>query len=280
MNDRQINEALHQFLVARSGQITAEWLVSPEEVKENPYVSNAKLDQILQEMKQTFSTEMIYMFNMDESGFQEYFRQQAEKVVEKHNGIWQLYFTIQQEVTRYRNILLEQIEEFVKQYETSIPNEVVLAWHKKALRLLDHANQIFMQEAFREIDVELERKEQVITKLTAPVIQIEEHIGLLPLMGEINTDRGHVIIENTLKQCQLFGLNTLLIDFSGVVQLDPSIVDHLHTLVRALNIIGITTYISGVRPHTAEEFLSYDFIFRQVPIFKDLQAAIRAIHHE
>lgn len=202
MNDRQMNEALHQFLVARSGQMTEEWLVSPEEVKKNPYVSNAKLDQILQEMKQTFSTEMIYMFNMDESGFQDYFRQQAEKIVEKHDGIWQLYFTIQREVTRYRNILLEQIEEFVKQYETSIPNELVLAWHKKALRLLDHSTQIFMQEAFREIDVELGRKEQVITKLTASVIQIEEHTGLLPLMGEINTAWEHVIIENTLTQCQ------------------------------------------------------------------------------
>lgn len=59
MNDRQMNEALHQFLVARSGQMTEEWLVSPEEVKKNPYVSNAKLDQILQEMKQTFSTEWM-----------------------------------------------------------------------------------------------------------------------------------------------------------------------------------------------------------------------------
>lgn len=280
MSEGQANEALHQFLLERAEETTNRWLLSSKENKENPYVTNASMDRMLKDMKRSFSIEMIYMFKEEEPTFLDRFHQQAEKLAEEHDEIWQLYWTIQQEFVQYRTILLEQIEAFVAQYESFIPNEHVMAWNSKVLRLLDYASSTFMQEAFRQIDREMKEQEHLITTLTAPVIRIEKQTGLLSLIGEIEIKRGQAIIEQTLQQCQELGISTLLIDFSGVDHIDSSVVDHIQTLVKGLKLLGVKTTLSGIKPILVKDTLLFEKAFQHVSITKNLEAAIRSVYYE
>ncbi|MCY7654318.1 RsbT co-antagonist protein RsbRB, partial [Bacillus safensis] len=63
----------------------------------------------------------------------------------------------------------------------------------------------------------------MIYELSSPVIVLKSQIALLPLVGDIDTARAKIILENTLNQCLQKGVQHLCIDLSGVVIIDTMV---------------------------------------------------------
>ncbi|KUP09892.1 modulator protein RsbR [Bacillus coahuilensis m2-6] len=97
----------------------------------------------------------------------------------------------------------------------------------------------------------LESQANLIYELTAPVITITDQLGLLPIIGEIDTNRTKHILESTLKQVADLHLSTLIIDLSGVIMIDTMVAQRLFQMVEALKLLGTKTVISGIRPEVA-----------------------------
>lgn len=270
----QINKSLHQYLSDNLDTMKDLW---KESYKDNDVtVPNATIAEKLEEMKEHFITELLHVFQDDETSFYNRFQAKIEEVVDESREIWKPLLLVQEEFTRYREIILDHIEYFITQYDKSVPIEHVLEWQRKALRAFDYASSAFMQQALLHMDQEIQDKENMIMELTAPVILLQPGIGLLPLVGNIDVERGDVIVENTLKQCALKQMDRLYIDLSGVLHINALVAEKIKQLISALQLLGIETTLSGMRPYMAQQAVQLGISFKDIQVVSDLPQALRA----
>lgn len=85
----------------------------------------------------------------------------------------------------------------------------------------------------------------------------------MPLVGDIDTARAKIILENTLKQCSQKGVQHLCIDLSGVVIIDTMVAQQIFDLVTSLRLIGVETTISGIRPEIAQTAVQLGLPFNE-----------------
>ena len=57
---------------------------------------------------------------------------------------------------------------------------------------------IYIEEMYKNTNIQLEAQKELITELSSPVIVLFDNVGLLPLIGDIDTARAKMILENTL----------------------------------------------------------------------------------
>ncbi|AQQ51996.1 STAS domain-containing protein [Planococcus lenghuensis] len=117
-------------------------------------------------------------------------------------------------------------------------------------------------------------QQQMINELSSPVIPIRPGIGILPLVGDIDTHRAKVILETTLDQSVNKGLHTLYIDLSAVPIIDTMVAHQLFQLMEALKIIGVTSVLSGIRPEIAQTAISLGLDFSGIRVHANLMRAL------
>ncbi|WP_417897476.1 STAS domain-containing protein [Bacillus haimaensis] len=93
-------------------------------------------------------------------------------------------------------------------------------------------------------------------RLSIPIVPLFEGLAVLPLVGEIDELRASILIEETLQKSKNLSINKLIVDFSGVYNLDQTVVHTLDLLIRSLKLIGITPIITGLRPELSLQFIS------------------------
>src|SRR5690606_34990298 len=115
---------------------------------------------------------------------------------------------------------------------------------------------------------------ELITEMSAPVIRLADTIGLLPLIGEINTHRAQVIFEKALEQSARNKIQTLFIDLSGVPIIDTMVAHQIFQLIKGLKLIGVTTALSGISPNIAQTSVQLGLDFSDIKVFNTLTQAI------
>lgn len=271
----QINKSLHQYLSENLDTMKESWKESSKEKNHSMYMPDTTIAEKLEEMKDHFIVELLHVFQDDETSFYNRFQDKIEEVVDESRDIWKPLLLVQEEFTGYREIILDHIEYFIAQYNDSVPIEHVLEWQRKALHAFDYASSAFMQQALLHMDEEIQDKENMILELTAPVILLQPRIGLLPLVGNIDVERGDAIVENTLKQCALKQMDRLYIDLSGVLHINSLVAEKIMQLISALQLLGINTTLSGMRPHMAQQAVQLGISFKHVQVVSDLPQALR-----
>jgi rsbT co-antagonist protein RsbR len=99
-------------------------------------------------------------------------------------------------------------------------------------------------------------------------------MGLLPLIGEIDTTRARFIVENTLQHCIDKDISHLLIDLSGVLIIDTMVAQQIFQLVETLSLIGVKSTLSGIRPEIAMTAVQLGLSFESITIKSNLAQAI------
>lgn len=270
----RVNKALHHYLSDHLSAGKNEWKASAQDKDGNMNILNTRIVEKLEDMKDHFITELLHVFEDDETNFYDRFQEKIEQVVDESHGIWKPLLLLQKEFTRYRDIILAHIEYFIQQYEKAVPIEHVLEWQRKALRAFDYASNAFMQQALLQMDEEILDKKNMILELTAPVILLQPRIGFLPLVGDIDVERGGVIVEHTLKQCALAQMDQLYIDVSGVLQMNALVAENIKQLISALQLLGVETTLSGMRPYMAQQTVKHGTTFKGTKVVSALPKAL------
>lgn len=175
-----------------------------------------------------------------------------------------------------RNQYLKLIKEFVSLNKGKYSEEMIELWNQKILDTMDDVVTWFMEEHHKASTMRLKGQQEMINELSSPVISLNNNMGLLPLVGDIDTARAKLILENTLEQCSERRLNHLLIDLSGVVMIDTMVAHQIFQLIDALSLIGVKTTLSGIRPEIAQTAVQLGLSFDKVSITSTLSSAINA----
>ncbi|WP_157950971.1 STAS domain-containing protein [Peribacillus acanthi] len=117
--------------------------------------------------------------------------------------------------------------------------------------IFDEIIEIFSIQYYKVNQRILKLQKNMILELSSPVISVTPKIGILPLIGEIDSNRALMIGEQTLRKCDELKLEYLIFDLSGVAMIDTMVANQLFGIVKALKVLGIKAIITGIRPEIA-----------------------------
>ncbi len=115
-----------------------------------------------------------------------------------------------------------------------------------------------VQSVFRDItgrketERSLEKALKEINELASPIVPILKGIAVLPLIGSIETERAQQFLDHIPASVADKDIQWLILDFSGIVNLDTYVADYLFKVNETIRLLGIETIITGMRPDLAQ----------------------------
>jgi rsbT co-antagonist protein RsbR len=130
----------------------------------------------------------------------------------------------------------------------------------------------------------LEAKEQIITQqqeaireLSLPVLQVRDHLLILPLVGMIDSTRARQLIENLLAAIRDHRAKGIVIDVTGVPLVDTAVANHLLQASEAAKLMGARVVITGISAMMAQTLTSLGAALPDAQTVVDLQEGLAVI---
>ncbi len=144
------------------------------------------------------------------------------------------------------------------------------SFEKLALLDVGIHNDVVAHERERTIG----RQSEAIRELSTPVLQIRDHLLLLPLIGVVDTHRAQLITENLLRAIREARARVVVIDVTGVATIDTKVANHLLQTVTAARLMGARTIVSGVSADVAQSMVSLGIELSPFRTVGDLQGGL------
>lgn len=181
------------------------------------------------------------------------------------------------QINTVKKIVNNYIREFAELFPEKVTVSVMFNWSELINIAFDNFTRIFIEYYDKFKHQQLSAQQATIYELSSPIIPITKGIGILPLIGDIDTQRAHVIMESTLKQCNEKAITKLVIDLSGVAIIDTMVAHQIFQVIHALNLIGVEAFLAGVRPEVAQTAIQLGVDFSKIPIVNNLSSALAKI---
>ncbi|MCM3791440.1 STAS domain-containing protein [Domibacillus indicus] len=178
--------------------------------------------------------------------------------------------------TYYRTSISEVIEEAVIKHNMSV--KTVFAYSRIVDPLFDHAVYYFSLTYIHFYKESLESAKKAFLELSVPVVPLSKGIAVLPLVGNIDTERAALLMEETLKEAGRLKLSHLILDLSGVVMVDTMVADQIFKVMGGLELLGVQTIITGIRPEIAQTVISLGLDFNKQVTRATLEQALADVH--
>jgi rsbT co-antagonist protein RsbR len=176
------------------------------------------------------------------------------------------------DTNHYRGAIWKEIKQQAHQHNMSL--DTVFEAQEILDPLLDQAVYSFSLRYVTFHKETLERANSAFLELSVPVVPLITGVAVLPLIGNIDTQRAQLIMEEALLQANKLKLNKLFIDLSGVAIVDTMVADRIFMVISALKLLGVHTILTGIRPEIAQTITQIGINFSHVEIRANLQHAI------
>lgn len=125
--------------------------------------------------------------------------------------------------------------------------------------------------------LELEKANQQIQTLTAPIVPVAKGIAIVPVIGDITASRAQMIIKHVLEKCNAETMDHLIIDLSGVLEINAVVAEYLLKLVNILKVVGVTPVITGIQPLMAIKVPHFAAELKDVMIEVNVEVALKKL---
>jgi anti-anti-sigma regulatory factor len=118
------------------------------------------------------------------------------------------------------------------------------------------------------------QQQEAIRELTMPVLQIDECLLVIPLVGMVDTQRARQLIETLLNAIRDRRARGIVLDVTGIPVLDSTVANHLVQAVDAARLMGAVVAITGISPETAQTLVGLGARLPEAATHVDLQEGI------
>jgi len=125
--------------------------------------------------------------------------------------------------------------------------------------------------------LELDKANQQIQTLSAPMVPVTKGVAILPIIGEITAPRAENIIHTALAKSQDYDLDYLIIDLSAVTHINATVSEALLKLANILGIIGVKPILTGFQPIMALNAIQVQADLKDILIESTLERALERI---
>lgn len=121
----------------------------------------------------------------------------------------------------------------------------------------------------------IERQALAIRELSTPILEVQEGVLCLPIVGVVDSGRAAEMMNLTLDAVVSGQARFLIIDLTGVPVLDTSTADRLIAIARAAGLVGAQTIITGLRPAVAQTVVTLGVGMGEVKTLRNLKDGLR-----
>ncbi|NEW04309.1 STAS domain-containing protein [Bacillus megaterium] len=181
-----------------------------------------------------------------------------------------------EDTTYYRKFIWEVLKEEIRNH--NIPTDTIFELITIIDPLLDKAVYVFSLTYVNIYQETLRKAKSAFLELSVPVVPITKGIAILPLIGEVDTERATLLLEETLKKANELKLSHLLFDLSGVMIVDTMVAHQIFKIVDALGLLGVKTILIGIRPEVAQTMIQLGIDFSKITIKANLEKALLGLN--
>jgi rsbT co-antagonist protein RsbR len=149
-------------------------------------------------------------------------------------------------------------------------NRVFDAYEPAANRIANTVGVSFVQERERVI----RQQQEAIRELSTPVLQVRERLVILPIIGVLDSQRARQLTEQLLRGIRTHRAKVVVIDITGVPEIDSTVANHLVQTVEASRLMGASVVITGLSPDIALTLVTIGVDLSKMNAVGDLQGGI------
>ncbi|MBW8348992.1 STAS domain-containing protein [Bacillus sp. IITD106] len=277
MMDIHVEKKIYEFLKKNVSNMSSDWIeqayTSGKGIYAEPKDSEAY--QQIKSMNQEFIIALTDSLFGKETSLNEWSSSLASN--RSHTGT--PLFDIIVNSSIFRSLYYSYIESFIEEHENEVSGKMVIKWVRTISRKFDEAIQLVTKKYMDEYEYIFSSQQETILELGTPVIKIEKHIGIIPLVGEIDTYRAGKILETSLNKASEMELEWIILDLSGVPVIDTMVANQIFQLKETFRLLDISMIITGMRPEIAQTSISLGLDFSRIKTFSHLYQAIHYLHN-
>jgi len=168
-----------------------------------------------------------------------------------------------------RDVLARSLfEKYHKDF--SLLNRILDAYEPAANRIANTVSVSFVQERERVI----RQQQDAIRELSTPVLQVRERLLILPIIGVLDTQRARQLTEQLLSGIRAHRAKVVVVDITGVPDVDVSVANHLVQTVDASRLMGAGVIITGLSSEIAQTLVRIGVDLSKMNTVGDLQGGI------
>jgi rsbT co-antagonist protein RsbR len=156
------------------------------------------------------------------------------------------------------------------QGDVDLLNRVLDAYEPAANRIANTVGVSFVQERERVI----RQQQEAIRELSTPVLQVRERLLILPIIGVLDGQRARQLTQQLLQAIRANRAKVVVIDITGVPEIDSTVANHLVQTVEACGLMGAKVIISGLSSDIALTLVTIGVDLSKMNAVGDLQGGI------
>ncbi|WP_437683467.1 STAS domain-containing protein [Sorangium sp. So ce131] len=121
----------------------------------------------------------------------------------------------------------------------------------------------------------IDEQQRAIAELSTPVLRLWDGVLALPLIGRIDGDRAARMLDTLLGAIADTDAEQVLLDVTGVPDMDQDAASHLSAAARAAALLGARCVIVGLSARAARTLVDLGLDFEGVARFANLQEGLR-----
>lgn len=153
---------------------------------------------------------------------------------------------------------------FLQQYNDATLNKVAFdffAMEKDINTRVDTFLNTFFINYSTYKDSLLMAHRQLVENLSVPIIPINSSVSILPLIGAVDSFRTSILEEKVLNAVGASQIDTLILDLSGIAEMEAEVIHHLMKLIDGTAMMGCQTVITGLRAEVVRKMIHLGLSF-------------------
>jgi len=259
--DALLSELVQHLRLNRT-QLREEWA---RRITDSQFLTAMTPDEIFSEATSVYDNYVEVLETGSVEALQDYARDLSERIiprgVETHEvlGI----------VLLLRDVLARSLFEKY-QGDFDLLNKVLDVYEPAANRIANTVGVSFVQERERII----RQQQEAIRELSTPVLQVRERLLILPIIGILDSQRARQVTEQLLRGIRTNRAKVVVIDITGVPQIDSTVANNLVQTVEASRLMGAGVIITGLSSEIAQTLVTIGVDLSKMNAVGDLQGGI------
>src|SRR5262245_10687743 len=155
-------------------------------------------------------------------------------------------------------------------HDFALLNRVLDAYEPAANRIANTVAVGFVQERERVI----RQQQHALLQLSTPVLQVRERLLILPIIGVLDSTRARQLTEQLLRGIRTHRAKVVVIDITGVPEIDAGVANNLVQTVDASRLMGAGVIITGLSSEIAQTLVTIGVDLSKMNAVGDLQGGI------
>jgi rsbT co-antagonist protein RsbR len=120
----------------------------------------------------------------------------------------------------------------------------------------------------------IHRQQEAIRELSTPTLQVRDRLLILPIIGLLDSHRAKQLTDGLLKAIRAHRAKVVVMDLTGVANIDSKVANHLIQTVQAAGLMGASVIVTGLSADVAQSLVTLGVDLSRINTIGDLQGGL------